>query len=203
MANTANKRSPDTGVNPCKVVTGVCRLSYANIWQAKSINGGQPKYSASVLIPKGDTATVAKVRRAIKAAYEEGESKLRGSARSTPALESLKQPLRDGDAERPDDEAYEGHWFVNANSNTAPGVVGLDLQPILETSEIYSGVYARVSLSFYAFSANGNKGIACGLQNVQKVRDGEPLGGGAAPRTTSPTGSQRMLTTSSADSTAI
>ena len=173
MENTANKNA----VNPAKVITSVCRLSYANIWQAKSINGGAPKYSASVLIPKSDTKTVAKVKAAIQAAYEEGEGKLKGNGKTAPSLVSLKTPLRDGDTERPDDEAYAGHWFINANSNTAPGVVDANREPIYDTSEIYSGVYARVSLSFYAFNSNGNRGIACALQNIQKVRDGEALGG--------------------------
>ena len=173
MENAANKNA----VNPAKVITGVCRLSYANIWQAKSINGGAPKYSASVLIPKSDTKTVAKVKAAIQAAYEEGEGKLKGNGKTAPSLVSLKTPLRDGDTERPDDEAYAGHWFINANSNTAPGVVDANREPIYDTSEIYSGVYARVSLSFYAFNSNGNRGIACALQNIQKVRDGEALGG--------------------------
>ena len=173
MENTANKNA----VNPAKVITGVCRLSYANIWQPKSINGGAPKYSASVLIPKSDTKTVAKVKAAIQAAYEEGEGKLKGNGKTAPSLASLKTPFRDGDTERPDDEAYAGHWFINANSNTAPGVVDANREPIYDTSEIYSGVYARVSLSFYAFNSNGNRGIACALQNIQKVRDGEALGG--------------------------
>ena len=173
MENTANKNA----VNPAKVITGVCRLSYANIWQAKSINGGAPKYSASVLIPKSDTKTVAKVKAAIQAAYDEGEGKLKGNGKTAPSLASLKTPFRDGDTERPDDEAYAGHWFINANSNTAPGVVDANREPIYDTSEIYSGVYARVSLSFYAFNSNGNRGIACALQNIQKVRDGEALGG--------------------------
>ena len=173
MTNTVNKNS----VNPTKIVTGVCRLSYANIWQAKSINGGSPKFSTSVLIPKSDTKTIAKVKAAIQAAYDEGAGKLKGNSKTAPSLASLKTPLRDGDTERPDDEAYAGHWFLNANSNTAPGVVDASREPIYDTSEIYSGVYARVSLSFYAFNSNGNRGIACGLQNIQKVRDGESLGG--------------------------
>ena len=142
MENTANKNA----VNPAKVITGVCRLSYANIWQAKSINGGAPKYSASVLIPKSDTKTVAKVKAAIQAAYEEGEGKLKGNGKTAPSLASLKTPFRDGDTERPDDEAYAGHWFINANSNTAPGVVVAKREPIYDTSEIYYGVYAHVSL---------------------------------------------------------
>ena len=172
MENMANKNA----VNPTKIITGVCRLSYANIWQAKSINGGTPKYSTSVLIPKSDTKTVSKIKAAIQAAYDEGEAKLKGNSRTVPTLASLKSPLRDGDTERPDDEAYAGHWFLNANSNTAPGVVDANREPIYDTSEIYSGVFARASLTFYAFNSNGNRGIACGLQNIQKVRDGESLG---------------------------
>lgn len=164
--------------NPTKVITGVnTRWSYVNAWEPKSINGGAPKYSVSLIIPKSDTKTLEKIRAAIQAAYEEGQSKLKGSGRSVPALSALKTPLRDGDAERPDDEAYANSYFVNANSGTAPGIVDADRNPILERSEVYSGVYGRASINFYAFNSNGNKGIACGLNNLQKIRDGEPLGG--------------------------
>ena len=97
-----------------------------------------------------------------------------------PPLAALKTPLRDGDAERPDDEAYANSYFINANATTAPGIVDVDRNPILTRSEVYSGVYGRASISFYAFNSNGNKGIACGLNNLQKVRDGEPLGGKAS-----------------------
>ena len=164
--------------NPTKVITGVnTRWSYVNAWEPKSINGGAPKYSVSMIIPKSDTKTLEKIRAAIQAAYEEGQSKLKGNGRSVPALSALKTPLRDGDAERPDDEAYANSYFVNANSGTAPGIVDADRNPILERSEVYSGVYGRASINFYAFNSNGNKGIACGLNNLQKIRDGEPLGG--------------------------
>ncbi len=164
--------------NPTKVITGVnTRWSYVNAWEPKSINGGAPKYSVSLIIPKSDTKTLEKIRAAIQAAYEEGQSKLKGNGRSVPALSALKTPLRDGDAERPDDEAYANAYFVNANSGTAPGIVDADRNPILERSEVYSGVYGRASINFYAFNSNGNKGIACGLNNLQKIRDGEPLGG--------------------------
>ena len=164
--------------NPTKVITGVnTRWSYVNAWEPKSINGGAPKYSVSLIIPKSDTKTLEKIRAAIQAAYEEGQSKLKGNGRSVPALSALKTPLRDGDAERPDDEAYANSYFVNANSGTAPGIVDADRNPILERSEVYSGVYGRASINFYAFNSNGNKGIACGLNNLQKIRDGEPLGG--------------------------
>ena len=164
--------------NPTKVITGVnTRWSYVNAWEPKSINGGAPKYSVSLIIPKSDTKTLEKIRAAIQAAYEEGQNKLKGNGRSVPALSALKTPLRDGDAERPDDEAYANSYFVNANSGTAPGIVDADRNPILERSEVYSGVYGRASINFYAFNSNGNKGIACGLNNLQKIRDGEPLGG--------------------------
>lgn len=164
--------------NPTKVITGVnTRWSYANVWQPKSINGGTPKYSVSLIIPKTDTDTVNKVKAAIQAAYAEGESKLKGSGKSVPSLSVIKTPLRDGDLERPDDEAYKNSYFINANSSTAPGVVDADRQPIIDTSEVYSGVYGRASINFYAFNSNGNKGIACGLNNLQKIKDGEPLGG--------------------------
>ena len=164
--------------NPMKVITGPeTRWSYANVWEAKSINGGTPKFSVSLIIPKSDTRTLEKIKAAIEAAYKEGEAKLKGNGRSVPALSTIKTPLRDGDLERPDDEAYANSYFVNANSATAPGVVDANLDPILERSEVYSGVYGRASINFYAFNSNGNKGIACGLNNLQKIRDGESLGG--------------------------
>ena len=161
--------------NPTKVITGP--NTYAIVWQPKSINGGAPKYSVSLIIPKSDTVTVEKVKAAIQAAYEEGESKLKGNGKTVPALSVIKTPLRDGDTERPDDPAYANAYFINANSATAPGIVDADRQPIIDTSEVYSGVYGRASINFYAFNSNGNKGIACGLNNLQKIRDGEPLGG--------------------------
>lgn len=169
-----------TITNPTKVITWPqTRWSYANVWNPKSINGGKPKYSVRLIIPKSDVRTVEKIKAAIKAAYEEGESKLKGNGKSVPPLSAIKTPLRDGDIERPDDETYRNAYFVNANSDTAPGIVDADRQPIIDTSEVYSGVYGRASINFYAFNSNGNRGIACGLNNLQKTRDGEPLGGKA------------------------
>lgn len=159
--------------NPTKVVTGIVRLSYANVWEAKSINGGSPKFSVSLIIPKSDTKTISAINAAVDAAIEEGKGKFGGKI---PNKAALKLPLRDGDTER-DDEAYRDSYFVNANSTAAPQIVDCSVQPILERSEVYSGVYARVSVNFYAFNSNGNRGIACGLGNIQKVKDGEPLGG--------------------------
>lgn len=156
-----------------KIVTGIVRLSYANVWEPRSINGGTEKYSVSLIIPKSDTETINSINAAIDAAIQEGAHKFGGKI---PNRAALRIPLRDGDTER-DDEAYKGCWFVNANSTTAPQIVDQRVRPILERCEIYSGVYARVSLGFYAFNSNGNRGVACGLGNIQKVRDGQVLGG--------------------------
>ena len=176
MSNNTNKI-----VNPMKVITGPnTRWSYANVWEPKSINGGTPKYSISLIIPKSDTVTVAKIKAAIEAAYQEGQVKLRGNGRSVPPLAAIKTPLRDGDVERPDDPAYANSYFINANSTTAPGIVDADRNPVLTRSDVYSGVYGRASINFYAFSSNGNKGIAVGLNNLQFLRAGEPLGGKAS-----------------------
>ncbi|QNO17905.1 DUF2815 family protein [Caproicibacterium amylolyticum] len=174
MSNTANGANSTPANNPMKVITGVVRLSYANCWEPKSINGGAEKYSVSLIIPKSDTKTIAAINAAVDAAIEEGKGKFGGKV---PNKAALKLPLRDGDIDRPDDEAYADSYFVNANSNTAPQIVNKQVEPILDRSEVYSGVYARVSVNFYAFNSNGNRGIACGLGNIQKIRDGEPLGG--------------------------
>jgi hypothetical protein len=177
-----NHMSKKVNHNPMKVITGPnTRWSFANVWEAKSIHGGIPKFSVSLIIPKSDTKTVAKIKAAIEAAYREGEVKLKGNGRTVPPLAAIKTPLRDGDTERPDDPAYANSYFVNANSTTAPGIVDAGCQPIFERSEVYSGVYGRASINFYAFNSNGNKGIACGLNNLQKIRDGEPLGGKPRP----------------------
>lgn len=159
--------------NSTKVVTGVVRLSYEHVWEPASVNGSNPKYSVSLIIPKSDSKTIAAINQAIDNAIRDGAAKFGGKI---PPKGALKLPLRDGDTER-EDEAYRDAYFVNANSTTAPQIVDRAVQPILDRSEVYSGCYARVSINFYAFNSNGNKGVACGLGNIQKVRDGEPLGG--------------------------
>lgn len=161
-------------VNKTKVITGKnTRLSYFHGWEPTSINGGPERYSVSVLIPKDDKETIKAINDAVDAAIEEGIAKFGGKK---PNKAAIKLPLRDGDTER-EDEAYAGHWFINANSKTAPQIVDKAVKPILDRDEVYSGCYARVSLNFYAFNSDGNKGIACGLGNIQKIRDGESLGG--------------------------
>lgn len=158
--------------NSTKVVTGKVRFSYANVFEPKSINGGDEKYSVSLIIPKSDKKTIDDIKAAIEQAKKEGASKFGGKV---PA--NLKLPLRDGDVDRADDEAYRDCYFINANSKDRPGVVDRNVKAILDPNELYSGCYGRASITFYAFNQNGNKGIACGLQNLQKLSEGEPLSG--------------------------
>jgi hypothetical protein len=160
-----------------KVITGKVRLSYAHLFKPQAISEGQdPKYSVCLLIPKSDRTTLVKIKKAIEAAKQAGISKWGGKI---PA--NLKMPLRDGDEERPDQEEYVGCYFVNATSKQKPGIVDKQLNEILDSTEVYSGCYARASINFYAFNQAGNKGIACGLNNIQKLEDGDYLGGRSRP----------------------
>jgi hypothetical protein len=154
-----------------KVTTGKVRLSYAHLFEPHAIEGNEPKYSVSVIIPKNDTETLKAIKEAVNEAKEQGKGKFGGKIPPT-----LKTPVRDGDEERPDDEAYKNAYFLNASSKNKPGVVDQNVQPVLDATEVYSGCYGRLTLNFYPFSASGNKGIAAGLGNVQKLADGEPLG---------------------------
>ena len=154
------------------IVTGKVRLSYAHIWEPAAIKDSEPKFSVSLIIPKSDKETVNKIKKAIEEAKEDGKAKFGGKIPP-----NLKLPLRDGDIERPDDEAYRNSYFINATSKEKPQVVDKNVQPILDQSEVYSGCYARVSISIYPFNKEVNKGIGCGLGNIQKIADGEPLGG--------------------------
>jgi hypothetical protein len=144
-----NLRRKNNMSQQTKVVTGInTRLSYANIWEPKSINGGKEKYSVSLIIPKSDKKTITAIEKAIDAAIQEGIGKFGGKK---PNKATLKLPLRDGDVER-DDEAYQDSYFINANSITAPQIVDKHVQPILDRNEVYSGCYARVSINFYALT---------------------------------------------------
>lgn len=158
-----------------KIVTGKTRLSYVNLLTPRAQEEGkEPKYSVCILIDKKDTKTVNAIKAAIEAAKEAGKATWGGKVPP-----GLKTPLRDGDTER-DGAEYAGHWFINASSKRKPQIVDASVQPILDAAEIYSGMYGRVSINFYAYNQAGNRGVAAGLNNVQKVGDGEPLGGAAA-----------------------
>lgn len=160
-----------------KVITGLLRFSYEHVWEAAAVGDdaeGDKKYSCCLLIRKDDKATLAKIEAAVKAATDIGIVKL-WDGKKPP---KLKLPLRDGDD--PDEtkgDEYKGCFFLNATSKSKPGVVDKDLNPILEKDQFYSGCWGRAAVNFYAFNVKGNKGIACGLNNVQKVKDGEALAG--------------------------
>lgn len=164
-------------VNSTKVVTGKVRFCYVNVFEPTAMNEGDtPKYNICVLIPKSDTATIDKIKKAIEAAKEAGKAKLADKNGRIPA--NLKLPMRDGDEERPDDPAFEDHYFINANSMRQPSIVDRSLNPIMSRDEFYSGCYGRASINFYAFNVS-SKGIAAGLNNLQKLEDGEMLAGGS------------------------
>lgn len=158
--------------NGTRVVTGMVRLSYAHLHEPHAIEGNEPKYSVSLIIPKSDKQTIKAIQEAIAEAKENSKQLWGGKI---PA--NLKTPLRDGDAERPDDPVYADAYFINANSKRKPELVDLKGNKNLGPDEIYSGCYARVSINFFGYNAAGNRGIGCGLGNVQKIDDGEPLGG--------------------------
>ena len=156
-----------------KVVTGLVRLSYANIWAPTAINESQEKkYSVSLIIPKSDKKTLANIKKAIENATENGKSKWGGKI-----PKNLKSPLRDGDEDRPEDEAYANSYYVNASCKTKPGIVDAYMKDITDEEEVYSGCYAVVSINFFAYDAAGNRGIGAGLNNIMKVKDGDYLGG--------------------------
>ena len=161
-----------------KVVTGKVRFCYVNAFEARAMNEGEePKYSVCILISKSDKAMLDKINAAIEAAKIVGKAKLAGKNGKVPT--NVKTTLRDGDIDRPDDEAFAGMMFVNANSSRRPQVVDSSLNPIIDPEEFYSGCYGRASVNFYAYDFNGNKGIACGLNNLQKLEDGERFDGGS------------------------
>jgi hypothetical protein len=154
-----------------KFVTGKVRFSYANVFQPGETPNGTLKYSVSIMIPKSDKDTVARFKKAFEDTKTANATVWGGSV---PKL--LKGGLRDGDVEK-DDPAYAGYYFINASSNEKPGIVDADLNPIIDTSEFYSGCYGRASITLYPYDTSGSKGIAAGLNNVQKLEDGEKFGG--------------------------
>lgn len=164
--------------NSTKVVTGKVRFCYVNVFEPTALNEGDtPKYNVCILIPKSDTKTLKAIETAIENAKVVGKAKIADKNGRIPS--TLKTPLRDGDEERGDDPAFEGMMFVNANSTRKPSIVDKDLNPIMSQEEFYSGCYGRASINFYAFNVQ-SKGIAAGLNNLQKLEDGEQLAGGSS-----------------------
>jgi len=166
---------------PTKVLTGEVRLSYANLVTPRvNKQGDDPKYSVTLLIPKTDNATKMDIENSMKAAYEEGVNKKWGGAH--PQFKTL---IWDGDGLRqsglPFGDECKGHWVITASTKNKPQVVGIDnVNCELAPNDIYSGMYARVTINFFPYDTAGSKGVGCGLGNVMKTRDGEPLSGGAS-----------------------
>lgn len=164
----------DPKVKNRKVIFGPCRLSYVHLLEKHSFEGSQEegKYSVSILIPKKEKATV----EAIKEAIENAQNEFANTRWGGKAPKKITLPLGDGD-ER-DDEAYAGHWYINAKSNAKPGVVDRDRNIITDEEEVYSGMWGLVSVSFYGYDKGVNKGIAAAIDNVMKWKDDDRLGGG-------------------------
>lgn len=157
-----------------KMTTGLVRFSYAHVWEPQAAQDGKdPRYSVCLIIPKSDKVMVEKVKAKIQEALKEGIAKFGGKL---PA--SYKNPLRDGDLERPDDEAYADSYFINANSPDKPEIVDVNIDPILDKNDFYSGCFGRASINFFAFNTQGNKGVGVGLGNLQKLKDGDRMSAG-------------------------
>ena len=163
-------------VKESKVIFGPCRLSYTHVFNRYNPDGPQEegKFMTNVLIPKDEKETIAAINKAIEEAKKQAIVSKWGGKEP----KKLDMPLRDGDEK--DDENYDGHLFVNAKSNTRPGIVDRKKVPIVDEEEVYSGVWAVVSVTFFGYDKNGNKGVACGLNNIMKFKDDEHFGGRAS-----------------------
>lgn len=166
---------------PKKVVTGEVRASYVSIFKTRYNDlSGKEEYSMMILIPKEDRKTIEKIEGAIETAkYEKWNNKL---------PKNLREPLKDGDDENhipesaePGEESYANHYFMNVKSSTKPGIVDADLNQVIDEGSFRSGDYCKVSIQAFAYDMKGNRGVSFGLNNVQVLRKGEPLGGRSRP----------------------
>lgn len=170
--------------NPTRVLTGEVRLSYANLVVPRTNSNdpnAEPKYSVTLLIPKTDEAVKQNIDASIEAAAATAQTKLWGGVR--PPIMPI--PIHDGDGVRENGTSYgsecKGCWIITASSKQKPQVVHQsDINTELAPQDIYSGMYARVTINFFGYNRRGKHGIGCGLGNVMKTRDGEPLAGGAS-----------------------
>lgn len=163
-----------------KVVTGKVRFSYAHLFEAFQSDNSEsgPKFSLTLLIPKSDKVTMRKLRKAQEDALEAGKDSKFGGKIPKAWTDTIHDGDEEADLER--NPEYEGHWYMAVSNSRRPGVVDRSLNPILDPQEVYSGCYGRVSLTAFPFNSKGNKGVSFGLENVQKLEDGENLGGGGS-----------------------
>lgn len=160
------------------IITGLVRFSYVHIFEKTSFEDQKPTYSISLLIPKKDLDTVKKIKKGISKTINDNLTTFKvDSEAAALRIKKFWTPLRDGDDEKEEDSAYEGHYFITAKAHTRrPGIVDKNLKSIIDPEEVYSGCYGRADISFFAYNTSGSKGIGCSLENVQKVKDGEILG---------------------------
>lgn len=163
----------DASKQATKVITDEVRLSFVHALEPDSFEGQDPKYSVMILIPKDNKKLLTKIKRAIEAATEYGKTSKWGGK----IPKKFHTPLRDGDEEDIGGEEFDGMYFMRVSSKTKPGVIDRDSNPVVDSNRIYSGCYARVSLNMFPYAAAGNNGVSAGLNNIQVLRDGEPLGG--------------------------
>lgn len=153
------------------------RFSYAKVFEPYAMNGGDPKYSVSILIDKKDKTSLSAINSGIKEAIEAG--KQRFGANFKPSKSKL--PIHDGDEEKPEDDVYAGCFYINAKNKNKPNIVNKNKQPIIDDEEaFYSGCFGRVTIEIYPYhhQDSGSKGVAASLGNIMKVKDGDRLGGG-------------------------
>lgn len=172
--------------NSTKVVTGKVRFSFVNVFEARAFGENQaPKYSVMLLIPKSDVSTVARIKKAIDAAAQNGLATKFGG--KMPAI--VKTTFKDADVDTDQDGNLfatkwpyaANHYVINVSTKNQPQVVDAELNPIINPTEFYSGCYGRASINFFAYNNNGNKGISAGLNNLQKLEEGESLGSVSSP----------------------
>ena len=161
-------------IKDTKVVFGPCRLSYTHVFSKFSPDGDADhgKFMTNVLIPKDEKETVKALQKAIETAKQQAVVSKWGGKEPKKIL----LPLNDGD-DKEDAPEYEGCFYVNAKCSTRPGICDKNRSPIKDEDEIYSGVWAIVSVNFYGYSISGNTGVACGLNNIMKFKDDDRLGG--------------------------
>lgn len=171
------KNQPNKQASTKTVIGPDALFSYCHVFEPHaSLPGQEPKFSVQIRIPKTNKTALAKIEASIEATIEANKGIWGGKVPP-----GLKTPLRDGDVERPDDPGYAGYYFLNASSKQRPGVVDKSLNQILNPEDFYSGCFGNASVNFFAYSVSGAKGIGCGLNNLQKLRDGDPLSGRARP----------------------
>lgn len=167
-------KSKIVGNSGTGVLTSEVRFCFVNVFEPrKNEDGTNGKYGVCLVIPKTDNLLIANIRTAIDNAASIGEiSKFGGKI-----PKNIYSILHDGDEKREDDETFKNCYYINASCKTKPGIIDVWKNDIVDTTEFYSGCYGLATLNFYAYSTNGNKGVACGLNNIMKLRDGEHLGG--------------------------